>query len=92
MQTNVWKFMDLGVFCVVLGDPKIFPLFFLLLMEEDKNNRGLYYSPRHRSDVSVHKTSNTFPSSHNILYGIWFVHKYFKVLLCSTFKNIVMVP
>lgn len=44
--------MDLDVFCVVGGGP-ILGSFFLWLVEEDKNDRDLYYSLRHRSGLSV---------------------------------------
>lgn len=46
-----------------------FVLFCLLLVEENKAKKVFYDSPRHRSAVSVHKTSNTFSSSHNIF--VW---------------------
>lgn len=65
--------MGLAVFCVALGDPKLKRVFvgvFLLFVGgRRQNNKGLCYSQRHRSDFSVHKTNNTFFSSHTILYG-----------------------
>lgn len=69
MQTNVWKFMGLAVFCVVLGDPTLKEVCFVFVGGKRQNNEGFYYSGRHRSDVSVHKTNNTFLPSHTILYG-----------------------
>ena len=55
--------------------------FFFLLLVEDKAKKVFYYSPRHRSAVSVHKKSNTFSSSYNIF--VWQKSG----LYTNTFKN-----
>ena len=56
-------------------------VFFFLLLVEDKAKKVFYYSPRHRSAVSVHKKSNTFSSSYNIF--VWQKSD----LYTNTFKN-----
>lgn len=40
MQTNVWKFMGLAVFCVVLGDPTLKEVCVVLLVEKDKTMKA----------------------------------------------------
>lgn len=53
----------------VLGDPTLKEVCAVFVGGKRQNNKGFYYSVRHRSDVSVHKTNNTFLPSHSILYG-----------------------
>lgn len=68
-----------GCICV-LGDPTsetgiwglgfCFWFFFAFCWwKKTRQKKVFYYSPRHRSAVTVHKTSNTFSSSHNIF--VW---------------------
>ena len=55
--------------------------FFFTFVGGRQSKKVFYYSPRHRSAVSVHKKSNTFSSSYNIF--VWQKSG----LYTNTFKN-----